>query len=108
LARNLIQKFPTNNLSDPEHAQYKENIWRFAILLSKKPFPSHPALPASPKNPANILSDTEHQNPKNVHFLKFAHENPPAASQSPRPKTQDLHSKNVEKSAGQKNSLSLP
>jgi hypothetical protein len=66
-----------------------KKIWRFAISLSKNPFPSHPAPPASPKNPANNLSDTEHQNPKNVHFLKFAHEKtscvnwPPTTASNP-------------------------
>jgi hypothetical protein len=65
-----------------------KKTWRFALLLRKNPFPSHPAPPASLKNPANNLSDTGHQNPKNVHFSKFAHENPP-----PFPKTQDLKPK---------------
>jgi hypothetical protein len=66
-----------------------KKIWRFAISLSKNPFPSHPAPPASPKNPAYNLSDTEHQNPKNVHFSKFAHEK----IHLPLPKTQDLKPK---------------
>jgi hypothetical protein len=50
LARNLIQKFPTNNLSDPEHAQYKENM-EICTFVEQKPFPFTPSSPSITQKP---------------------------------------------------------
>jgi hypothetical protein len=72
-ARNLPSKSPTNNLSELEHPPIQKNVEIFNSV-EQKILPLHAQLPQNQQKPHQQRSNTEHPNPKNVHFSKFAHQ----------------------------------
>jgi hypothetical protein len=98
---------PTNNLSEPEHANPKTFV-EICTSVAKKSFPFTSSFPSINKKPHQQRSDPEHPNPKNVENLKIAIKKfhllpscPPVLCplnpepfhpppKDPRPKTQDL------------------